>query len=91
MPINPLPKEGVFVKGNITNISTTILINISTKPNVVENDHTGANCSLEEVSIYNSLFKEFHDVFSWSYEDIPGINPSIVDHEICTYPDAKPV
>ena len=30
-------------------------------------------------------------MFSWSYEDMPSIDPSIVEHEIRTYPDAKPV
>ena len=62
-PINPLSKEGVFSEGNMTNISTTILINICTKPNVMENVHIGANSSSEEISIYTALFKEFHDVF----------------------------
>jgi hypothetical protein len=37
------------------------------------------------------LFKEFSDVFFWSYEDIPKINPHIVEHEITTYPDVKPI
>ena len=35
--------------------------------------------------------KEFHDVFTWSYKEIPGFNPRIVAHEIKTYPNAKPV
>jgi hypothetical protein len=37
------------------------------------------------------LFKEFRDVFAWSYEEIPGNNPRIVKHDIKTYPDVKPV
>ena len=41
--------------------------------------------------IYTSLFKELCDVFAWSYKEIPGIDPSIVEHEIRTYPNAKPV
>ena len=82
LSINPLPKEGVFSKGNMENISSIIPINISTNPNVVENVHVGTKCSPEEVSIYASLFKEFHDIFSWSYEEIPCINPSIFEHEI---------
>ena len=53
--------------------------------------HISANCSLEEIAIYTTLFKGFCDVFSWSYEEMPGIDPSIVEHEIQTYPDAKPV
>ena len=57
--------------------------------NVVENVYIGANCSLEEIAIYTALFKEFRDVFSWSYEEMPGIYPSIVKHKIWTYLDAK--
>ena len=34
-------------------------------------------------------FKEFCDVFSWSYEEILGIDPSIFKHEIRTYIDSK--
>ena len=89
--VNPLPREGVFAKGNMENISATIPINISVNPDVVENIYIGANCSPEEIAIYTALFKEFRDIFAWSYEEMPGIDPSIVEHEIRTYPDAKPV
>ena len=75
----------------MTNISAAIPINISANPNVVENVHIGANCSLEEIAIYTSLFKELCDVFFWSYEEMPGINPSIVEHAIQTYPNARPI
>ena len=34
-PINPLPREGIFAKGNMENIYATIPINISANPNVV--------------------------------------------------------
>jgi hypothetical protein len=30
-------------------------------------------------------------MFSWSYEEILGIDPRIVEHEITNYPDAKTV
>ena len=75
-PINPLPREGIFAEGNMENISTAIPININ--PNVVENVHIDANCSPDEITIYTALFKEFRDVFAWSYEEMPGIDPSIV-------------
>ena len=64
MPSNPFPKEGIFAKGNMANISTTIPIYISMKHDVIENVHIDASCSLEKISIYTSLFKEFCDVFS---------------------------
>ena len=51
----------------------------------------GADCSPEEIELYTALLKEFQDVFAWSYEEMPGFDPKIVEHEIKTYPDAKPV
>ena len=30
-------------------------------------------------------------MFTWSYEEMPGIDPNIVKHEIKMYPDAKPI
>jgi hypothetical protein len=72
-------------------ITSTIPINISRTPGVIENVFVRADRSPREIQIYTDLFKEFHDVFSWSYEEMPGIDPKIVEHEITTYLDAKPV
>jgi hypothetical protein len=47
------------------------------------------DCSPEEIQTYTDLFKEFQDVFAWSYEEMSGIDPSIVEHEIKTYLNAK--
>jgi hypothetical protein len=55
----------------------------------VENVFVRADFSPEEIQIYTNLFKEFRDVFSWSYEEMSGIDLKIVEHEIITYPDAK--
>ena len=77
IPINPLPREGIFTEGNMEIFFFTTPINISVNPNVMENVYIGANCSLEEIAIYTALFKEFCDVFSWSYEEIPSIKPVI--------------
>jgi hypothetical protein len=75
----------------MVSITEMIPIDISRTPGIVENVFVGADCSPEEIRIYTELFKEFCDVFSWSYEEMPGIDPRIVEHEIMTYPDAKPV
>ena len=66
-------------------------IDISAKLDVIEHVHVGQNCSIDESEAYKALFKEFHDIFSWSYEEMLWIDPSIVVHEIKTYPMAKPV
>ena len=61
------------------------------KTGVVEHVHIGQNCSTMEIEEYQTLFKEFHDVFSWSYEEMLGIDPSIIVDEIKTYLMEKPV
>lgn len=37
-----------------------------------------------EIQTYKALVQEFCDVFAWSYEEILGIDPSIIVHEIKT-------
>jgi hypothetical protein len=87
----PGSTRDLFAEGNLSNISPTIPIDISVKSGIVENVHIGASCSPNEIVTYTSLFKEFRDIFAWSYEEMSGIDPSIVVHEIKTYPGAKPV
>ena len=88
---NSLPINAIDSEGNLSNIEETISIDISTKPGIVENINVGISCSPSELETYRSLFHEFRDVFSWSYEEIPGIDTSIVEHTINMYPDVKPV
>jgi hypothetical protein len=90
-PINPLATHKVYVEGNMASITTKIPIDISKTPGIVENVFIGVDFSLEEIQTYTELFKEFCDVFSLSYEEMPGIDLEIVEHEIMTYHDAKPV
>ena len=71
---NPLAPAHVRAEGNMSVISKTIPINISSDPNVIENLFIGIECSPEEIQIYTDLFKEFRDVFAWSYEEMPGID-----------------
>ena len=72
-------------------ILQTVPVNISRNPNIIENVFTGADYSPKEIQIYIDLFEEFHDVLAWSYEEMFGIDPSIVQHEIKTYKNAKPI
>ena len=79
------------MEGNLSNISKTITIDISVKLGVVESITIGAKCTQEEITLYKALFTEFRDIFAWSYEEMPGIDPRIVVHEIKTYTGEKPV
>ena len=75
----------------MANISPTIKVNISTKPKVVEYITLGGACSPEEVASYKTLFQEFCDIFAWSYTEMYGLDPSIVEHRIDTWLDVAPV
>jgi hypothetical protein len=90
-PINPLATHRVYAEGNMETIIETIPIEISKALGVMENVFIGADCSLEEIQICTDLFNEFRDIFSRSYKEMPSIDPRFVEHEIMTYPDAKPV
>ena len=50
--------------------------------------------SLLALSIKESLIellKEFVDVFAWSYQDMPGLDTSIVEHHLPLKPEFPPV
>jgi hypothetical protein len=90
-PINPFTTHVVYAEGNMETFDQMIPIDISRIPGIMANMFVRAECSPKEIQIYTNLFKEFHEVFFWTYEEIPGIDPRIVEHEIMTYPDAKSV
>ena len=37
------------------------------------------------------FLKKSIDVFVWSHEDMPGIDPSVITHRLNVYPSSKPV
>ena len=77
-PMVPLISPSLMANGNMANVSPTIPINISRDLGKVENVYIGAYCSPDEIKEYTALFKEFHDIFGWSYDEMPGIDPCIV-------------
>jgi hypothetical protein len=89
--IVPLDTHDNYAKVNMASISPIITNDISRTPDKIENVHISADCLTKEILIYNKLFKDFRDVFSWSYEEMLGIDPRIVEHEIITYLYAKPI
>ena len=88
---NPIPTPDSFEEANMVNISPTIKIDISTNSEIIEEIMQGASCSLEEVDADTTLFQEFRDIFAWSYTEMPGLDPSIMEHHIDTWPDVEPV
>jgi hypothetical protein len=79
-PITHLVSHEVYAEGNMVTITKTILINISRNHGIVENVFVGTDYSPGEIQLCTDLFKNFCDIFSWSYEEIPDIDPQSVDH-----------
>jgi hypothetical protein len=88
---NPIPAPNAFEEGNLANISPTIKIDISIKDGIVEEIIIGTACTPQEIAAYKALFQEYQDVFTWSYIEMPGLDPSIVKYRIYTWPDITPV
>ena len=51
----------------------------------------GSSLSLDERSGLIGLLRSYLDVFAWSYEDMPGLDPTIVQHHLPILPHARPV
>ena len=64
----PLGSPRKYAEGNMAKLSPTIPINISYILGKIEKVYIGADCSPDEIREYIKLFKEFRDVFTWSYE-----------------------
>jgi len=86
------PLESSFSSSDVSNqkksleeskrkIGKTINVNIGTQedPKILK---IGARCSKQEKQKFMDLFCEFRDVFAWSYEDLCGFDPSVIQHVI---------
>ena len=51
----------------------------------------GSSLSPDERSRLIDLLRSYLDVFAWSYEDMPGLDPNIVQHQLPILPHASPV
>ncbi|RVX11377.1 Retrovirus-related Pol polyprotein from transposon 297 [Vitis vinifera] len=60
-------------------------------PNQPREIRIGSSLSPDERSRLIDLLRSYLDVFAWSYEDMPGLDPSIVHHHLPILPHARPV
>uniref|UniRef100_A0A2N9FZ87 Uncharacterized protein n=1 Tax=Fagus sylvatica TaxID=28930 RepID=A0A2N9FZ87_FAGSY len=68
----------------------TLKINLGTLENP-KKFKIGSTLLPEKQEELTRLLKEFPEVFAWLYEDMPGIDPDIVQHRIPTLLEIKPV
>lgn len=51
----------------------------------------GAHLDEWQKKEFTELLTAYQDVFAWSYQDMPGLDTSIVEHELPLDPSIKPV
>ena len=70
--------------------SSTELVDFET-PDHPKELKIGTSLSPDERSRLIDLLRSYLDVFAWSYEDMLGLDPSIVRHHLPILPHARPV
>ncbi|KAL6335850.1 hypothetical protein AAG906_040573 [Vitis piasezkii] len=60
-------------------------------PNSPKEIRIGSSLSPDERSRLIDLLRSYLDAFSWSYEDMPSLDTSIVQHHLPILPHARPV
>jgi hypothetical protein len=58
--------------------------------NTPHNINLGKKCSPEERQAFIKLFKEYKDIFSWTYDDLKTYDTKIIQHVIPMKPQTKP-
>lgn len=71
-------------------IGQTVSVNIGSEDSF-QIPYVGAQCIEQEKGMFLALFREFRDIFAWSYKDLRGLDPGIIKHSIPLEEGAKPV
>jgi hypothetical protein len=103
-PINNIPKNVVsleklydlqykFKKATNCKINSLGMqfevINLGTS-SIPQNINLGKNCSPTEKQAVIKLFKEYKDIFAWTYDDLKAYDTKIIQHIIPMKPQTKP-
>jgi hypothetical protein len=81
-------KKTVNCKTNSSSL-TYEKVNLGTNENP-QCINLGLGCSKQEKASFIKLFKEFKDVFAWTYEDLKTFDPNIIQHVIPMKPQTLP-
>ena len=82
-----------FRRPNNTKTSSSTLLYEAVNPSTEQdpkNINLGKNCTHAERTTFMKLFKEFKDVFAWTYEDLKTYHTKIIQHVIPLKEDVKP-
>uniref|UniRef100_A0A2N9G8S6 Reverse transcriptase domain-containing protein n=1 Tax=Fagus sylvatica TaxID=28930 RepID=A0A2N9G8S6_FAGSY len=78
-------------EGSKPNIEELEIINLADEGEEPRGVKIGTRCTTEQKEALIALLREFHEIFAWSYQDMPGLDTDIVVHKIPLKPECKPV
>jgi hypothetical protein len=67
------------------------VINLSDNPETQRPISISASLSAGEKTSLVKLLKEYQDVFTWQYDQMPGLDPGLVAHALNVEPGTRPV
>uniref|UniRef100_A0A2N9FYF1 Integrase catalytic domain-containing protein n=1 Tax=Fagus sylvatica TaxID=28930 RepID=A0A2N9FYF1_FAGSY len=77
--LEALERQDEGSKPNIEELEIVNLANEGEEPREVK---IGTRCATEQKEALIALLREFHEIFAWSYQDMPGLDTDIVVHKI---------
>jgi hypothetical protein len=83
-----LERQDEGSKPNIEEFETVNLADEGEEPREVK---IRTRSTIEQKEALIALLREFHEIFAWSYQDMPGLDIDIVVHKIPLKPECKPV
>uniref|UniRef100_A0A2N9GA71 Integrase catalytic domain-containing protein n=1 Tax=Fagus sylvatica TaxID=28930 RepID=A0A2N9GA71_FAGSY len=78
-------------EGSKPNIEELEIVNLADEGEEPREVKIGTRCATEQKEALIALLREFHEIFAWSYQDMPGLDTDIVVHKIPLKPECKPV
>ncbi|KAH9324246.1 hypothetical protein KI387_004424, partial [Taxus chinensis] len=82
-----LPKTIPYDTSTLLNEATVDLnIGTSKDPHIIK---VGQSLNPQELGDFTTFLSNHHQAFAWAYEDMLGLDPDIVVHNIITLPNIK--
>jgi hypothetical protein len=78
-------------EGSKPNIEELEIINLADECEEPREVKIGTRSTAEQKEALIALLREFHEIFTWSYQDMPGLDTDIMVHKISLKPECKPV
>jgi ribonuclease HI len=84
-------KRSTTAEPKMTTKEELEVINLSDDPDVRKPVSISMSLATGERKCLIDLLHEYKDVFSWDYDEMPGIDPRLVAHSLNVEPDTRPV